>query len=61
MARRLPDIMEYFGGATLRALGEQRSAIKRRTDAIAVLEAVLVAMRETHQGLSHVRDAEPAD
>ncbi|WP_239483253.1 MULTISPECIES: hypothetical protein [Burkholderia] len=53
--------MEYFGGATLRALGEQRSAIKRRTDAIAVLEAVLVAMRETHQGLSHVRDAEPAD
>ncbi|WP_423394888.1 tautomerase family protein [Burkholderia sp. LMG 21824] len=58
--RRLPDIMDYFGGATLRALGERRLAIKRRMDAIAVLEAVLVAMRETHQGLSLVRDAEPA-
>ncbi|MCA8271466.1 Tautomerase enzyme [Burkholderia sp. AU30280] len=58
--RRLPDIMDYFGGAPLRALGEQRLAIKRRTDAIAVLEAVLAAMRETHQRVSHVRDAEPA-
>ncbi|VWC51262.1 tautomerase family protein [Burkholderia lata] len=57
VVRRLPDIMEYFGGATPRALGEQRLAIKRRTDAIAALEAVLAAMRETHQDVAHGRDA----
>ena len=31
--RRLPDIMESFGGATLRELGERRLAAKRRVDA----------------------------
>ncbi|VWC55228.1 tautomerase family protein [Burkholderia lata] len=57
VVRRLPDIMDYFGGAPLRALGEQRLAIKRRTDAIVALEALLAAMRETHQDVSRVGDA----
>ena len=61
VVRRLPDIMDYFGGAPLRALGEQRLAIKRRTDAIAMLEAALAAMRETHQDLSLARNAELAN
>ncbi len=60
VVRRLPDIMEYFDGATLRAVGEQRLAIKRRADAIGLLEAMLDAMRETHRSLSHDVAAEPA-
>ncbi|WP_422674344.1 tautomerase family protein [Burkholderia arboris] len=47
--RRLPDIMEYFGGATLRALGERRLATKRRTDAIRVVDAVRESMRDTER------------
>jgi phenylpyruvate tautomerase PptA (4-oxalocrotonate tautomerase family) len=37
--RRLPDIMAYFGGAPLRALGERRLADKRRRDAQAIFAA----------------------
>ena len=37
--RRLPDIMAYFGGAPLRALGAQRLADKRLRDAQAVFAA----------------------
>lgn len=57
--RRLPDIMDYFGGAALRTLGERRLAIKRQADAIGLLEAMLDAMRETHRNLPHDRAAEP--
>ncbi|WP_175976759.1 tautomerase family protein [Burkholderia sp. BCC1047] len=51
--RRLPDIMEYFGGATLRALGEQRLAIKRRADASRVFDAVRDSMSETARRGAH--------
>lgn len=51
--RRLPDIMEYFGGATLRALGERRLATKRRADAIRIVDAVRDSMCETGLGESH--------
>jgi phenylpyruvate tautomerase PptA (4-oxalocrotonate tautomerase family) len=51
--RRLPDIMEYFGGATLRALGEQRLATKRRADAVRIVDAVRDSMYETGLGESH--------
>ncbi|WP_446900575.1 tautomerase family protein [Burkholderia sp. YIM B11467] len=60
VVRRLPDIMEYFGGATLRSLGEQRLAIKRQADAIGMLEAVLDAMRDTQRDRSHGGTATPA-
>ncbi len=51
--RRLPDIMAYFGGATLQALGEQRLAAKRRTDAIRIIDALHDSMHETGLGESH--------
>ncbi|MBN3738418.1 MULTISPECIES: Tautomerase enzyme [Burkholderia] len=51
--RRLPDIMEYFGGATLRALGEQRLATKRRADAGRVVDAVRDSMREMDRNGFH--------
>jgi phenylpyruvate tautomerase PptA (4-oxalocrotonate tautomerase family) len=38
------QIMEYFGGAELRALGEKRRATKRRKDAAVILQAVLQAL-----------------
>ncbi|RQR56464.1 Tautomerase enzyme [Burkholderia sp. Bp9140] len=60
VVRRLPDIMDYFGGAPLRAVGERRLAIKRQADAIGILEAMLEALRDTHRGLSLDRAAEPA-
>ncbi|AWV03501.1 Tautomerase enzyme [Burkholderia sp. JP2-270] len=60
VARRLPDIMEYFGGATLRALGEQRLAIKRRADAIRIVDAVRDSMRETDRSVSYEPAAETA-
>lgn len=47
VVRRLPDIMEYFGGAELRALGEWRLAIKRQADAGRVIDAVRDSMLET--------------
>ncbi|WP_429809228.1 tautomerase family protein [Ensifer sp. B1-9] len=37
--RRLPEIMESFGGETFRTLGEKRLAHKRRRDAAKILEA----------------------
>ncbi|MBZ5792211.1 Tautomerase enzyme [Burkholderia contaminans] len=60
VVRRLPDIMEYFGGATLRALGEQRLATKRRADAIGMIEAMLDAMRATHRSASPDVATKPA-
>jgi phenylpyruvate tautomerase PptA (4-oxalocrotonate tautomerase family) len=48
VVRRLPEIMEYFGGPDgpeFRALGEQRLAAKRRKDVIAILEATLQIAR----------------
>ncbi|KFG96058.1 Tautomerase enzyme [Burkholderia paludis] len=53
VVRRLPDIMDYFGGAPLRALGEQRLAIKRRTDALKLVDAVRNSLHETDPGASH--------
>ncbi|VWC88278.1 hypothetical protein BLA39750_01693 [Burkholderia lata] len=53
VVRRLPDIMDYFGGTTLRALGEQRLAIKRRTDALKVVDAVRDTLRDADLGASH--------
>ncbi len=45
VVRRLPDIMEYFGGPAFRELGEKRLAAKRRRDTIAILEAALQCAR----------------
>ena len=44
VVHRLPEIMEYFGGAELRALGEKRLAAKRRRDAEVLLEAMLQSL-----------------
>jgi phenylpyruvate tautomerase PptA (4-oxalocrotonate tautomerase family) len=52
VVRRLPDIMDYFGGATLRALGEQRLANKRRTDALTLVDAVSNALRDADPSAS---------
>ncbi|WP_231753729.1 tautomerase family protein [Burkholderia savannae] len=54
--RRLPDIMEHFGGATLRTLGEQRLAAKRRADATAFVEAVLLALTGRAATLTRTAD-----
>lgn len=48
VVRRLPDIMEYFGGAELRALGEKRLSAKRRREIVAILEAALELARSEH-------------
>lgn len=42
--RRLPDIMESFGGETFRAVGEKRLVDKRRRDAARFLEAAAQSM-----------------
>lgn len=39
--RRLPEIMENFGGMALRKLGETRLATKRRADAARIIETLL--------------------
>lgn len=44
--RRLPALMEYFGGAELKALGEKRLATKRRRDAAGILEAILQCLSD---------------
>ena len=41
VVRRLPDIMDYFGGAQQRLVGEKRLAAKRRRDVAAFLAAAL--------------------
>lgn len=43
--RRLPDIMDYFGGDTFRQIGVQRLAAKRRRDLVSMLETVMSAIR----------------
>ncbi|WCM25974.1 hypothetical protein NDN01_18370 [Sphingomonas sp. QA11] len=43
--RRLPDIMESFGGEDLRQLGITRLANKRRADAATLLEAAAETLR----------------
>jgi phenylpyruvate tautomerase PptA (4-oxalocrotonate tautomerase family) len=43
--RRITDIMEYFGGAELRELGEKRLAAKRQKDLISMLETALQLAR----------------
>lgn len=48
--RRLPDIMESFGGATLRALGERRLVAKRRADAGRLVGALAVALAGGEDG-----------
>ncbi|AGK49459.1 tautomerase enzyme family protein [Burkholderia thailandensis MSMB121] len=48
--RRLPDIMEYFGGAAFRALGEARLAVKRRSDAAVLVETMLRVLNEHPAG-----------
>jgi phenylpyruvate tautomerase PptA (4-oxalocrotonate tautomerase family) len=45
--RRLPEIMEYFGGSEFRTLGEKRLAAKRRNEVIALLEETLNSLRST--------------
>lgn len=45
VVRRLPDIMDYFGGAQARLVGKERLAAKRRRDVVAFLEAALDAAR----------------
>ncbi|MDR0241339.1 MAG: Tautomerase enzyme [Burkholderia sp.] len=51
--RRLPDIMEYFGGATLRTLGEQRLATKRHADAIRIVDAARDSTRNAERNGAH--------
>jgi phenylpyruvate tautomerase PptA (4-oxalocrotonate tautomerase family) len=46
VVRRLPEIMEYFGGAEFKELGEKRLATKRRKDAAVILEAVIQSLRD---------------
>jgi len=50
MIRRVPDIMEYFGGkeagAAFRARGEQRLAAKRRKDALALLKGLVDVLEQ---------------
>ncbi|AOZ10059.1 tautomerase family protein [Cupriavidus malaysiensis] len=48
--RRLPDIMESFGGATLRELGERRLAAKRRVDAGRLIGALAGALAGGEDG-----------
>lgn len=50
VVRRLPEILEYFGGPQGKALGEERLAAKRRKDALAILEAVMPALRAGPSG-----------
>jgi phenylpyruvate tautomerase PptA (4-oxalocrotonate tautomerase family) len=45
VVRRLPEIMEHFGGPALRAVGEKRLAAKRRRAVIEMLEAALQLAR----------------
>lgn len=58
VVRRLPDIMDHFGGEALRTLGERRLAIKRQADAIRIIDAVRDSMREPDQNVSHEPAAE---
>lgn len=51
VVRRLPDIMEYFGGPEFRALGERRLAAKRRADATKMIEAISQSLRVGAPGL----------
>ncbi|MCW7536948.1 Tautomerase enzyme [Aquabacterium sp. A7-Y] len=43
--RRLPDILELFGGPESRAIGIERLARKRRSDAISLLKEALSEVR----------------
>lgn len=55
VVRRLPEILEYFGGAQCKALGEKRLAAKRRKDAAEILEAVLQSLRADTPDISSAR------
>jgi phenylpyruvate tautomerase PptA (4-oxalocrotonate tautomerase family) len=46
VVRRLPDIMDFFGGPKFRAWGEARLAAKRRRDLAAILQSALGAAHE---------------
>ncbi|RKP48150.1 tautomerase family protein [Trinickia fusca] len=51
VVRRLPDIMEYFGGPECRTLGERRLAAQRRADAAKMIEAISQSLRVGAPGL----------
>jgi len=45
VVRRLPEILQYFGGAEGKVFGKNRPAAKRRKDAALILEAALQSLR----------------